>query len=90
MTIAQIPELQEIREIQARTAAKRTEMRATIAANSKRLVKLQAEMEIESESETEPEEPAPPSITWLPFAMVAAIAATAGLWAGMLLTGRVT
>ncbi len=31
--------------------------------------------------------PSSPTVSWIPFLVVAAIAATAGLWAGMLLTG---
>lgn len=86
MKIDQIPEFQQISATQARTKAKRAEGQATIAATGKYLAKLKAEMGIDDNDYV----PAPSGINWLPFAMVAAIAATAGLWAGMMLTGGVT
>lgn len=83
MTSAQIPELQEIKDIQARTAAKRSEGQAIIAATGKRLSELQAEMGIDAEDE----EPTPSKMTWIPFAAIAATAGAVGLWAGLMLSG---
>ncbi len=83
MTIAQIPELQEISDIQARTAAKRSEGQAIIAATGKRLAELQADMGIDAEDE----EPAPSDFAWLPVFATAMIFGAAGLCAGLMLAG---